>query len=138
MKDYIALWKENITGRRAQTLNTGIHVVGERDKHLGAQHEFARVAIYVEPSDRFEVIDLVEGTNCAREEGFPDNFIFGLLDMLVTMEQGPLIRIRVTLKTAEYDPINSSSRAYWHAGRDAGTKLKAAASGGFAQTQNVH
>jgi len=123
MKDYIELWKQNVTTRPAQTVKSGIEITGERDKHMGAQHEYAKVKIYVEPSDHFEVVDLVESTSKAREEGYPDSFLFGLLDMMMTMEHGPLIRVRVTLKTAEYDPINSSSKSYWGAGRDAGRKL---------------
>src|SRR6202007_114315 len=97
-----------------------------------------KVTIYVEPSDHFEVVDLVESTNRAREEGFPDNFIFGLLDILVTMEHGPLIRVCVTLKTAEYDPINSSSMAYWGAGRDAGRKLQDAIVNSRRRPRNVN
>jgi hypothetical protein len=123
MKDYIELWKQNVTARRAQAVESGIEITGERDKRLGPLHEYAKVTIYVEPSDHFEVVDLVENTNRAREEGFPDNFIFGLLDIPVTTEHGPLLGARLMLKTAEYDPINSSSNAYWGAGRDAGRKL---------------
>ena len=138
MKDYIELWKQNVTARRAQTVESAIEITGERDKHLGAQHEYAKVTIYVEPSDHFEVVDLVESANRAREEGFPHNFMFGLLDMLMTMEHGPLTRIRVTLKTAEYDPINSSSIAYWGAGRDAGRKLQDAIVASLRRPRNVN
>ncbi|MBR1224188.1 MULTISPECIES: hypothetical protein [unclassified Bradyrhizobium] len=123
MKDYIELWKHNVTARWAQTVESGIEITGERNRRLGPLWECAKVTIYVEPSDHFEVVDLVESTSKAREEGYPDSFIFGLLDMLITLEHGPLIRIRVTLKTAEYDPINSTRNAYWQAGRDAGRKL---------------
>src|SRR5579859_4808275 len=99
--DYIDLWKQNITTRRAQAVESGIEIAGERDKRLGPLHEYAKVTIYVEPSDHFEVVDVVESTNRAREEGFPDNFIFGLLDIVMTAEHGPLLRFRLTLKAAE-------------------------------------
>ena len=124
MRDYIGLWTENVVGRRPPlTVASPIEVTGERNRRLGPLWECAKVTIYVEPSDHFEVVDLVESTNRAREAGFPDSFIFGLLDILVMMEHGPLINIRVTLRTAEYDPINSTWNAYWQAGRDAGKKL---------------
>lgn len=123
MKDYIELWTENVVGRRPLTVASPIEVTGERNRRLGPLWECAKVTIYVEPSDHFEVVDLVESTSKARDEGYLDSFIFGLLDMLITLEHGPLIRVRVTLKTAEYDPINSTWNAYWQAGRDAGRKL---------------
>src|SRR6266700_4056814 len=110
MKDYIELWRHNVTTRWAQTVESGIEITGERDKHLGALHGYAKITIYVEPSDHFEVVDLVESTNRAREEGFPDNFIFGLLDILVRHRQSNLrdrFPITVTASVARMSEATS-------------------------------
>jgi hypothetical protein len=79
----------------------------------------------VEPSEEFEIINAVDRSD-ATVYGYPREFIFGLLDEILTKEPGPLLRVKVTLKVAEYDPIDSSPRAFYEAGRNAGLRVRSA------------
>jgi hypothetical protein len=66
------------------------------------------VALRFDPSEQFEVLDLVGADDGARKFGFPEQFISGLLEVLTTNDSGPLTRIRVTLVEAEHHAIDSS------------------------------
>jgi hypothetical protein len=110
-----------------------MEIVGERNVHLGPRFDYARVVMDVEPSKEFEIVSAVEVGNAARfgyDEATVDHimekFIFGLLDEILTNEPGPIMRVRVTLKAADIDPIDSSADAFFEAGQDAGRKLRVA------------
>jgi hypothetical protein len=120
MKDYPEL---RDLGDRQQTITSPILLVGERNKHLGPRIDFAKVSVRFKPSEKFEVIDLVGADDGARKFGFPDQFISGLLEILTANKNGPLTRISVTLMEAAHDAIDSSPRAFFEAGRDAGRQL---------------
>jgi hypothetical protein len=71
----------------------------------------------------------VEDTVTERDElerlgvGWPDAIIFGLLDVLMLADSGPLYKLRVVLEKVWYHEIDSSQNAFRHAGRDAGRKI---------------
>lgn len=128
MKDYIRLWNEQLLRRPQESIPARIEVTGERDKHLGPKIEYAAVTVILEPSHEFEVVDDVEGSENLQKLGFPDWFVFGLLDVLMTSRPLLLTKVKVTLKDAKYDRIDTSPRAFLEAGRDAGQKALAALS----------
>jgi hypothetical protein len=123
MKDYLNLWQQELLKLNSLTLKAKVTVIGERNKHFGPRWEMARIQITVEPAPNFEVHDEYPGNQEARQEGYLDWAIFGLLDVLMLAESAPLKNIRVILEKAELDPVNSSCTAFRHAGRDAGHKL---------------
>ncbi len=120
MKDYPEL---RDLGNRQKTIPSPIELVGERNKHLGPRIDFAKVTVRFEPSQKFEVIDLIGIDDGVRKFGFPDQFISGLLDVLTANKNAPLTRISVTLVEAAYDAIDSSPRAFFEAGRGAARRL---------------
>jgi hypothetical protein len=123
MKDYLKLWQQELLKLNSLTLKSKVTITGERNKHLGPRWELASIQITVEPASQFEVVDAHPDNQNAREEGFLDWAIFGLLDVLMLAESAPLKNVRITLGKAEVDAINSSCMAFRHAGRDAGRKL---------------
>jgi hypothetical protein len=100
-----------------------IEIVGERDKHLGPRMDFAKVTIHVEPSDQFQVVDLVDRRDGSRRFGFPEKFVCGLLDALGVSAAQTGLAVKVLLISADHHPIDSSPQAFVEAGRDAGRKL---------------
>ena len=79
----------------------------------------------LDPADRFEVVDRVP---CGSEidalgVGWPQTVVYGLLDVLMTMESHPLYNVRVTLTDAAYHHTDSTEIALREAGRDAGRKI---------------
>jgi hypothetical protein len=126
MKNYLALWGEGLPDRNSRLLETPITVVGE---HVhGTKSEFAKVQVTVRAAETFDVEDCV-AEKIALEKlavGWPDPFIFGLLDVLVNSEPQPLIDVRVTLEQVWYHDADSSREAFLKAGRDAGRKIIAA------------
>ena len=110
-------------GKEQVTRAKPVRMEAKRRKHLGPTTDFAKVNIYVEPASDFSVIDLVSADSGVRKFGYPDQFIDGLLEILVSDEHHPLTRIRVTLEAAEYSEIDSTPRAFFEAGRIAGRQL---------------
>jgi hypothetical protein len=123
MKDYLKLWQQELLNLNSLTLKSKVTVTGERNKHLGPRWEIARIQITVEPAPGFEVVDVNPDNQEARQEGYLDWAVFGLLDVLMLAESAPLKNIRIILEKAELDAVNSSCMAFRQAGRDAGRKL---------------
>jgi hypothetical protein len=127
MKDYLTVWAEGQPNERSRILASPLTVVGEWTH--GPKSEFAKVQITLHPSAAFEVVDAVaerrelESLNV----GWPDPFVFGLLDELMNAEGGPLRDVRVTLEHAWYHELDSTVSAFRKAGRDAGRKIIQAA-----------
>jgi hypothetical protein len=123
MKNYLNLWQQELLKLNSLTLKSKVTVIGERNKHLGPRWEIAKIQITVEPAPGFEVVDVYPDNQEARQEGYLDWVVFGLLDVLMLSESAPLKNIRIILEKAELDAVNSSCMAFRHAGRDAGRKL---------------
>jgi len=125
MKDYLSLWAAGLPNQPSLRLSMPITVLGKRIRQLGTKAEFAKVQLTVHPSDTFEVADnVVERTELERlGVEWPDCLIFGLLDILMLAESGPLFTVRVVLEKVWYHEVDSSSQAFRHAGRDAGRKI---------------
>lgn len=120
MKTYIQLGG---LGEEQATLARPVRIEAKRRKHLGPTIEFAKVNMYAEPASEFSVIDLVSAYDGVRKFGYPDHFVEGLIEILISDERRPLTRIRVTLESAEYSEIDSTPRAFFEAGRIAGRQL---------------
>ena len=123
MKDYLKLWADGLVKQKSLTWRSKITVTGERNQHLGPRWEFARLQVSVEPAPDFEVVDGIPADEEARQQGYFDWAIFGLLDVLMVAESTPLKNIRITLEKVEYHAVDSSPVAFRHAGRDAGRKI---------------
>ena len=123
MKDYLNLWPQELLKLRSLKLKSKITVTGERNQHLGPRWEFAKVQVSVEPASRFEVVDAVLANDEARQEGYLDWAIFGLLDVLLVADPSPLKNIRVTIESVEHHAVDTSPMAFRRAGRDAGRKI---------------
>jgi len=126
MKNYLALWGRRIAGQELKDSGISHYRVGEHVQ--GTKSEFAKVQLTVRPAKSFDVEDCV-AEKIALEKlnvGWPDPFIFGLLDVLMNAEPQPLTDVRVTLEQVWYHDADSSREAFLNAGRDAGRKIIAA------------
>jgi hypothetical protein len=123
MKDYLKLWPQGLLELTSLTLKSKVTVTGERNQHLGPRWDFAKVQVSIEPASQFEVVDAVAANEEARQEGYLDWAVFGLLDVLLVAESAPLKNIRITLESIETHAVDSSPMAFRHAGRDAGRKI---------------
>lgn len=125
LKDYLNLWAGGLPERESIQLTTPINVTGTRNKALGPRGEFAKVQLTLYPAPSFEVVDdSVERAELERlGVGWPDSFIFGLLDILMFAEPGPLYKVCTVLEAAWYHEVDSSFRAFRCAGQDAGRKV---------------
>jgi len=57
------------------------------------------------------------------DELWPRCVVFGVLDVVMFAEFGPLSKIRITLEDAGYHEVDSSETAFRKAGRDAGRRV---------------
>ena len=124
MQDYLSLWSSGLPERKSILLTAPITVLGIRNKALGPRGEFAKVQLTLNPSASFEVADNVaERTELERlGVGWPESVVFGLLDVLMFAEPGPLHKVSVVLELAWYHDVDSSIRAFRHAGQACRTK----------------
>jgi hypothetical protein len=99
------------------------------DRLLGAGiHLLDRFRKTFQPISPAEELDVVDNVPCRKElevlgVAWPLCVVFGLLDVLMFAEFGPLYKIRVTLDDAAYHEVDSSESAFREAGRDAGRKV---------------
>ena len=125
MKDYLSLWAEGLPNQRSRVLSAPVTVLGKRIRQVGPKGEFAKIQLTVHPSNLFEVIDRVAERSELEKlgVGWPDCAIFGLLDVLMFAEFGPIYKVCVVLEQVWYHEVDSSWQAFRHAGRDAGRKI---------------
>jgi translation elongation factor EF-G len=62
------------------------------------------------------------------QEGYLQEAIFGVIDVLMTAESAPLRNVRLKVVDAVVHPVDSSRMAFRRAGRDAGRKALEAVS----------
>jgi|ERR1022692_700260 translation elongation factor EF-G len=118
---YLDLWIANLRQENSVRLTQAITVVGHREKPRGPHSEFARVVMTISPAEELDVVDNVP---CRKElealgVAWPQSVVFGLLDVVMFAEFGPLYKIRITLDDAAYHEVDSSENAFREAGRDA-------------------
>lgn len=123
--NYLEIWRENIFSRKSLTLKQSIYVEGIRDQHCGPRWEKARVSFLIEPSNEFDVNFGItqEYYELLQKDHLLDYSIFGLLDELLLGYNYPVMKVKITINNAEYDPCDSTQIAFRKAGRDAGSKV---------------
>jgi translation elongation factor EF-G len=123
--NYLDLWIANLRQRRSVRLAQAISVVGHREKHFGPRSEFAKVAMTIDPAEELDVFDNVPHRKELEALGvaWPKCVVFGLLDVVMFAEFGPLYKIRISLNDAAYHEVDSSENAFREAGRDAGRNV---------------
>lgn len=123
MKTYLKRWTADVVARQSATLTASGSVEGVREKILGPRSDFAKIVVAYEPSQSL----IVDCTAPNREElqanGYLDNAVFGLLDVLLTVGAYPLRNVKLTITAAEIHPIHANQMAFRWAGRDAAAKL---------------
>ena len=124
MDDIIQRWAADLPAY-ARTIPTPMTVTGVCDKPSDPPWK-AEASATLEPSERFEVIDQVAPSDDLKSVKFPESFVFGLLDALVTCPGRPILKVKITLTRAVYDPIESTVLAFRVAGKDAGRQVCAA------------
>jgi translation elongation factor EF-G len=123
--DYIDLWDGNQPRRNSVRLIRKVSVIGSRVKQFGMRGEFGKVEMTVDPAEKLSVVDSVPWRKELEALGvaWPQCVIFGVLDILMFAEFGPLYKIRITLEDAEYHEVDSTQNAFREAGRDAGRNI---------------
>lgn len=127
--DYMASWAENVLTRASVRLPCAITVVGVCDRHVGPNWHAAEVKIRAEPAPEFRATNNVVGDvgNVMGSEGWLNEVVWGLLDVLLTAGPSPVTGLHVYVLGATIDPIKSKGVAFRLAGRDAGHKILAKA-----------
>jgi hypothetical protein len=123
MKDYIALWLEGLPKLHPSSLEFPVSATGVCERHFGGHLAFAKITLRIEPAASFEVVDDLPEDEEFRKGDYLDWAVFGLLDVLMFVECGPISAIRVVVTEAEYSRVDSSQMAFRWAGRDAGKRI---------------
>jgi hypothetical protein len=123
MKDYIALWLEGLPKLHPSSLEFPVSATGVCERHFGGHLAFAKITLRIEPAASFEVVDDLPEDEEFRKGDYLDWAVFGLLDVLMLAETGPIGAIRVVVTAAEHSRVESSRMAFRWAGRDAGKRI---------------
>jgi hypothetical protein len=123
----LAQWFENLSTRASLALTNTVRATGVFDKHI-AGWRFAQIEIAVEPAEQLSVeVELPEEQRFAMErDGYLEEAVFGILDVLMTGETAPLRNVQIRIVGAKIHPVDSSRMAFRLAGRDAAKKVLAA------------
>lgn len=123
MKDYIKLWTEYYMSRSRYIIHDEAIIMGEECFHAGPKLSVAKIKIKVTPSKSFSIVSSVFPNSELRTLGFPENVIYGMLDVLLLSENSPIANIKINIIEAYPDDIHSSYMAFKKAGRDAANKI---------------
>ena len=128
MKIGLEDWLRDLRARRQLTIGAPVSVVGKHHKHLGPMWAYAEIELTAEPSDAWDVqVSLPEKDRVEMEkDGWLQEVLLGVLDVLISRPPDPLLRLRVNVTAARYS-FESSRRAFRMAGRQAADALLAAA-----------
>ncbi len=120
-------WVEDVTRRQPESIRRPVRVTGERNQHLGPRWEYAQIEVIAEPADHWDVSIELPGEDFANPDRnrWLREAILGILDVLMTKPIQPVLKIRLRLVGAKFDPVDSTEHAFRLAGRDAGEKLLA-------------
>jgi hypothetical protein len=121
--DFRQKWFINLLQKPDLLLPASIAVSGEHNRHVGPKIDFASVTIVIASSEQFNFVNEVELTDELNLMKFPECAIFGFLDMVMVSDGIGIGRMRLTLKDAGYNPIESSALAFREAGRNADRKF---------------
>jgi translation elongation factor EF-G len=120
------IFGSRICGRASQSVSLSQYQLPGIAKDISDPYsEFAKVAVSIEPAEELDVVDNVPYRKELEALGvaWPPAFVFGLLDVVMFAEFGPMHKIRITLADAAYHEVDSSENAFREAGRDAGYKI---------------
>jgi hypothetical protein len=86
--------------------------------------QFGRVELTIDPAEELSAVDNVPCRNELEALGvaWPQSVVFGILDVLMFAEFGPLYKIRITLDDAAYHEVDSSENGISGSRSRRGTK----------------
>lgn len=116
-------WFENIIRKEGMKWNSTISVHGV-GKRKGPTTWFAEVALEFSPSNKFEVVNLLEPTpaKVAQENGWIDFIIFGVFDVMLVSALEPIKDYKLTIQHINFNELESNQIAFRKAGYDAALK----------------
>jgi hypothetical protein len=122
MDKYIESWLSELANRPQRTISESFAVTGTINRHTGPKIDNMSVRVNFAPADDFTVVNKVPMTEELIDLRFPEMVVFGILDLMMTAEWTPVVKIKITLEAADYHPIDCSPWGFLEAGRDAARK----------------
>ena len=124
-EEYVQRWAMDQLRRTPMSFRCSVHAGGTHDKHAGPAWQYASLELAAEPSNAFSVVvECGEGAaRTARENGWLDAAVFGVLDVFMTSRSVPVLGVLIRIKAIKDHPVDSSQIAFRLAGRQAAQKL---------------
>ena len=120
MVDYLDLWQQERSALQYRSLRRAYALSGAYEGHLPEGLTSVRVKFTAEPSERFEVVNLVPADTQLDALKYPDYFVLGLLDVLMAVAPDFPKRIGITLHDIVCDRDMTAPIAVRFAGRNGG------------------
>lgn len=112
-------WAEGLLGKQPDSIREAVSATGTCKKHTGGLSLYACVSIRLEPSEALEVRDEIppnEGDRL-RAEGWYDEILNGVLDVLMTRPMTPIGVFRLVVTDVKFNEMESRPIAFRLAGR---------------------
>jgi len=125
MSDYLELWYKDLVARAPGTIKKFSEAWGECERHTGPSVWYAKVKIAIGNSDELQVVDQLDTNKSKRlrSEGWYDQIIFGVLDVMLTSWVSPIMTFRLEIKDVDIHEVESRPIAFRIAARDAASKM---------------
>lgn len=118
-------WAANVLARRRSTIEKVVSAEGVCDRMVGGRQDRAGITVVAEPSSEWRVKFETSAADTAElvRASYGEAAIYGLIDVLATVPESPLLDLLIRVVKVEIDPISSSQHAFRIAGRRAGREV---------------
>ncbi len=116
-------WYKQKVGSQHLILKFAIEVHEVYRVHTGGRSIFGEVRIVAEPHDVFRFVSKVTWPDKGHEETYNTMVMHGVIDVLFTYTDTPILGMSVVLKEIGWDDIDSCSIGYYRAARKAAEKI---------------
>ena len=105
------------------TLQSPFEVNEVYQVHTGGRSIYGEVFLSAEPHDSFKFNSLVVWPDKGHEDMYNKMVMHGIIDVLFTYTDTPILGVSIVLKKIGWDEIDSCAIGYYHAARKAIKKI---------------
>jgi hypothetical protein len=116
-------WYKEKVNSQYLTLISAIEVHEEYRVHTGGRSIYGEVIIVAEPNSVFQFTSHVEWPDKKNEDVYNKKILHGLIDVLFTYTDTPILGLSVILNKIGWDDIDSCAIGYYKAARIAAKKI---------------
>lgn len=122
--DLVKSWAESLVTKMPDQVRNKVSAKGVCKKHTGGLSMYAAVSITLEPAEKVDVDDQLpeEQRKRLRSEGWYEEIVYGVLDVLMTRPMTPISVFRLMIEHVEFNEMEARGPAFRLAARYAASE----------------